>query len=314
MSSSFPLFRTPVELPDGHPILSATTRVVLLGSCFAIHMGDRLTVDLGNEGCCVNPFGVLYNPRSIFGALQLLMTGEEEADRCLRDALFEGRDGLWHSWLFSTHFSHPTAEGALKLMRKSVEQARDMLLGHGQEGVHEPPILVLTFGTDRHYRLDEGEGGLVVANCHKEPAARFREQEDELEALKSGFEQMFQELHQRIPGIKVILTVSPYRYRKYGFHESQLSKARLLLLCNDACKAHPEHVHYFPAYEMLNDELRDYRFYDADMLHPSLQAVAYIAERFEALCYDDSLRTLAEARRKAYKRDQHRQISGSITT
>ena len=314
MSSQFPLFRTPVELPDSHPILSASTRVVLLGSCFAIHMGDRLSVDLGNGQCCVNPFGVLYNPRSIFGALLLLMAEEEEMDRCLQDALFEGRDGLWHSWLFSTQFSHPTAEGALRLMRKSVAQARGMLFGHGEGECKEPAMLVLTFGTDHHYRLNEGEGGRVVANCHKESAARFREIDDEVGTLEAEFEHMFGELLRHSPSIKLVLTVSPYRYRKYGFHESQLSKARLLLLCNAACKAHPQSVHYFPAYEILNDELRDYRFYDADMLHPSAQAVTYIAERFEAWCYDDSLRALAEARRKAYKREQHRQISASKTT
>ena len=313
MSSQFPLFRTPVELPDSPPILSASTRVVLLGSCFAIHMGDRLSVDLGNGQCCVNPFGALYNPRSIFGALLLLMAGEEEMDRCLPDALFEGRDGLWHSWLFSTQFSHPTAEGALRLMRKSVAQARGMLFGHGEGEGKEPAMLVLTFGTDHHYRLNEGEGGRVVANCHKEPAARFTEIDDEVGTLEAEFEHMFGELLRRSPGIKLVLTVSPYRYRKYGFHESQLSKARLLLLCHTACKAHPQSVHYFPAYEILNDELRDYRFYDADMLHPSAQAVTYIAERFEAWCYDDSLRALAEARRKTYKREQHRQISASQT-
>lgn len=314
MPASSMLFRTPVELPAQSPALSADTSVVLLGSCFAIHMGERLTIDLGTTRCCANPFGVLYNPRSIFGALKLLLAPAEDAENCLRDALFEGRDGLWHSWLFSTHFSHNTAEGALQRMRGSVENARRLLLGNGNRTCEKPPMLILTFGTDHHYRLTDSDGLRVVANCHKELPARFSEHTDDMNALTALFEDVFDSLQERIPGLQTVLTVSPYRYKKYGFHPSQLSKARLLLLCDAACKTHPEHVHYFPAYEILNDELRDYRFYDADMLHPSPQAVDYIAARFEEWCFDNALLPLAEERRKAHKRAQHRRISPAETT
>lgn len=303
------LFRTPVDLPSPSPTISAETPVVLLGSCFAVHIGERLTVGLGAGHCCANPCGVLYNPRSIFGALRLLLATDAERQQRLGASLFKGRDGLWHSWLFSTHFSHPTASGALQLMAESVAKARQLLLPAAGTAAGRPPVLVLTFGTDHHYRLADGTGETVVANCHKEPAARFEERTDSVETLTALFEQTFAELSASVPDVQVVLTVSPYRYRKYGFHQSQLSKARLLLLCDAACKAHPESVHYFPAYEILNDELRDYRFYDADMLHPSPQAVEYIAARFEEWCFDAALVPAAEERRRAYRRAQHRPIA-----
>ncbi len=143
-----------------------------------------------------------------------------------------------------------------------------------------PRIVFLTLGTNRVYRLkDTGE---IVDNCQKRPQSLFREEELTVDECVESLEAAIALLRQRHPLVQVMLTVSPIRYRKYGYHESQLSKATLLLAISQLCsQTSPltSHLHYFPAYEILMDELRDYRFYAADMLHPSQQAVDYIWER-----------------------------------
>ena len=135
------------------------------------------------------------------------------------------------------------------------------------EGV--PRVVFLTLGTNHVYRLKET--GEIVDNCEKRPQRLFREEQLSVEACRDCLQQTVDLLRQRNPEVHVVMTVSPIRYRKYGYHESQLSKATLLLACRD--------FDYFPSYEILMDELRDYRFYASDMLHPSEQAVDYIWER-----------------------------------
>ena len=145
-----------------------------------------------------------------------------------------------------------------------------------------PRTAVITLGTNHVYRLKET--GEIVDNCQKRPAALFSEEELSVDECAALLRETVGELRRRRPDVRVIFTVSPIRYRKYGYHESQLSKATLLLavhalLTSPATLPTPQAV-YFPAYEVLMDELRDYRFYAADMLHPSDQAVEYIWERF----------------------------------
>ena len=132
-----------------------------------------------------------------------------------------------------------------------------------------PRIVFLTLGTNHVYRLKET--GEIVDNCEKRPQRLFQEEQLSVESCADYLQQTVDLLRQRNPEVHVVMTVSPIRYRKYGYHESQLSKATLLLACRS--------FHYFPSYEILMDELRDYRFYAADMLHPSDQAVDYIWER-----------------------------------
>ena len=141
-----------------------------------------------------------------------------------------------------------------------------------------PRTVFLTLGTNHVYRLKET--GDIVDNCEKRPAALFQEEQLSVDQCADYLQQAVDLLHQVNPDVRIVLTVSPIRYRKYGYHESQLSKATLLLAINQLIH-HPSNIilHYFPAYEIVLDELRDYRFYAADMLHPSAQAVEYIWER-----------------------------------
>jgi len=142
-----------------------------------------------------------------------------------------------------------------------------------------PRIVFLTLGTNHVYRLKET--GEIVDNCEKRPAAFFQEEELSVEQCTDCLRQAVELLQQRNPDVQVVFTVSPIRYRKYGYHESQLSKATLLLALNSLSSS----FSYFPAYEILMDELRDYRFYASDMLHPSQQAVDYIWERLVEMCF-----------------------------
>lgn len=153
----------------------------------------------------------------------------------------------------------------------SVERAiSDGLLNDGID------VAVFTLGTNHVYILKETNE--IVDNCQKRPQRLFREEELSIEDCKMYIMKAIDALRNINPDVKVIITVSPIRYRKYGFHESQLSKATLLLAADMVAKM--DNVEYFPAYEIVNDELRDYRFYAPDMIHPSEQAVDYIYERF----------------------------------
>lgn len=152
---------------------------------------------------------------------------------------------------------------------------------------------VLTLGTNHVYRLKETDE--IVDNCQKRPQSLFREEELSIDECVGFLSQAVDTLVMRNPGIKVIITVSPIRYAKYGFHESQLSKAVLLLSADEMEKRYAGQIFYFPAYEIVNDELRDYRFYASDMLHPSDQAVEYIWECFSASLFGaDTLQFLKE--------------------
>ena len=152
---------------------------------------------------------------------------------------------------------------------------------------------VLTLGTNHVYRLKETDE--IVDNCQKRPQSLFREEVLSIDECVGFLSQAVDTLVMRNPDIKVIITVSPIRYAKYGFHESQLSKAVLLLSANEMEKRYAGKVFYFPAYEIVNDELRDYRFYASDMLHPSEQAVEYIWECFSVSLFGaDTLQFLKE--------------------
>ena len=162
-----------------------------------------------------------------------------------------------------------------------------------------PRTAVLTLGTNHVYRLKET--GKIVDNCEKRPARLFEEEELSINACADYLKQAIDLLRQRRPDVRIILTVSPIRYRKYGYHESQLSKATLMLAINTLLHSAPitsgSPIIYFPAYEIVMDELRDYRFYAGDMLHPSNQAVEYIWQRFGEMFFSEhTIRFLAEWR------------------
>lgn len=256
---------TPVALPERRVQIAPQSRLVLLGSCFATHIGARLRgAGLRTE---VNPFGVLYNPESIALAVGALLDGEVR-----EDWLFYGRDEMWHSWLHATEFSALDKDTCLGRVEERFTAAREMLL--------QADVVCFTFGTNRVYEHE----GRVVGNCHKQPAAEFKECALSVGEIVERWRKLLGRLHEANPQLQVIFTVSPYRYAKYGMVENQRAKATLLLAVEQLVTGNPN-AHYFPAYEILLDELRDYRFYAEDMLHPSEQAVTYIWQRFSSWAF-----------------------------
>ncbi|WP_315520144.1 GSCFA domain-containing protein [Hoylesella nanceiensis] len=215
-------FRTIVDIPKSSFSIDPFARLLFVGSCFADNMGKKFTAEKFNT--LVNPYGVMYNPASVYHTIQ------------------------------RTSFV--------------------------------PDYAILTLGTNRVYILKETNE--IVDNCRKQPQNLFREEQLSIEECVNYLSLAIDRLIELNKDIKIIVTVSPIRYAKYGFHGSQLSKATLLLASQQLLELYPDRVEYFPAYEIVNDELRDYRFYAADMLHPTEQAVDYIWERFSDTYFSQS--------------------------
>ena len=182
----------------------------------------------------------------------------------------------------------------LHTVGRYVDENRDSLAAarpEGESGREVPLVAVFTLGTNHVYRMKET--GEIVDNCQKRPQRLFQEEELTIDQCRDALAEAVDKLRGIVPGVQVIITVSPIRYAKYGFHGSQLSKATLLLAADRLCREYGC-CSYFPAYEIVNDELRDYRFYKEDMLHPSDQAVSYIWERFSAAYFSKETNAFLE--------------------
>lgn len=289
-------FRTKVDLPLKKITLTPRNRVLLLGSCFSDEIGRRLAAEM-DEGCVlINPFGTLYNPTSILQALRALQT-----NRLPEGHLFKGRDGRWRSWAFGGKWAADTQAECEAKTRQALQQA----VAFWQQA----DTVFITFGTNHVYHLKAD--GRSVTNCHKELSSAFEERLLSVEDVVEAWQTFFRALPSATPR-RFVFTLSPYRYIKYGLHADKLSKATLLLaidrLCspanNDAPPAAP--CFYFPAYEIVNDELRDYRFYAPDMQHPSEQTADYIWERLKEWSFVPADFDRMRQNLKAYKAALHR--------
>ncbi len=273
----------PSDVPIGHP-----NGIVAIGSCFAEHIGARLQAY--KFSLALNPFGIVYNPASMAGALDRLRTAKpyEAAD------LFRHND-LWHSFDHHGRFSHPDRDAALSNINTA--------LAGGAAALHNADRLLLTFGTAGVFALRDT--GRVVTNCHKLPGQTFERRRMGVAAIADALSPVFEALHTASPALRIILTVSPVRHLRDGFTENQRSKATLLLAVEELCLRHG-FVRYFPAYELLMDDLRDYRFYDTDMVHPAPAAIDYIWEQFAGAFFPEETRRLVEAIHKILAAAAHR--------
>lgn len=174
-----------------------------------------------------------------------------------------------------------------------------------------PRVAVFTLGTNRVYVLKET--GEVVDNCQRRPQNLFCERQLAVEECVESLSESVKILRRRNPNVRIIVTVSPIRYAKYGYHGSQLSKAILLLAADRLVQIYPETVTYFPAYELINDELRDYRFYREDMLHPTDQAVEYIWQRFAEMFFSSTTKQFLEEWRPVKEAFAHRPFNPEST-
>ncbi len=270
--------------------LSHADRIVSIGSCFA----DKVGTLLKENGFTVeqNPFGVLYNPMSVVKALETLWydISFEEED------IFEYQ-GLYSSFMHHTSFSGRDKEQVLRHIRQNHRCA--------SQALHKASCLMITFGTSWVYAL--AETGKIVANCHKLPDYHFVRRRLDVEEIVDYYSGFLETLFQEKPDLKILMTVSPIRHFKDGAHENTLSKAVLHLAIDELCLRFPQ-LDYFPAYELLTDDLRDYRFYEEDMLHPNTLAVKYIWEAFSRFAFDKNTKDVMSQCQAIHKAMQHKPL------
>ncbi len=252
---------------EANRLFSHRSRYLLLGSCFATNMGNKL-LEYRFEGIN-NPFGILFNPISIAEGLERILYKKYIA----KDDLFF-YNGLWHSELYHGSYSDADAHNMLARANDILDQSADMLA--------KAEFLILTFGSSWVYQKE----GRVVANCHKLPESVFSRYRLSVDEIVERYVDILGELFSRNPSLKVILTVSPVRYMRDGAFDNSLNKSVLLLAVERLIKLFPNAI-YFPAYEIVIDELRDYRFYADDMLHPSSLTQSIIWQRFSSVFFTE---------------------------
>lgn len=286
-------FRTEYIPSKSGLTLDPSRPVALIGSCFADNMARKM------RECqweAFNGAGTLYNPISIAKVLDLILF-DDDWEQNLKDSLFES-EGYVHSWLFDSHFSRKSEEELVSTVGGMRISLRNLL--------EDARTLIVTFGTAWCYFLDE-KPDYVVANCHKMPQSLFSRRRVSIETIVDVWTGLCKKLNEKYPNLKLIITVSPVRHLKDGFEGNSRSKAALLLAVEEICERVGDAI-YFPAYEIVTDDLRDYRFYASDLVHPSDQAVEYIWEIFCKTFLDAKGENLLKDGSKAYKRMNHRPI------
>lgn len=256
------LFRTKVNIPKSEFDFGYQKRAMMMGSCFVENIGAKLKsykyqVD-------VNPFGVIYNPVSVCSSLRILM---EEKELVEDDLNFH--NNLWFSFYHHSKFSNTDLSQCLSDINSGIKLS--------SKNLKEADSLFITFGTSWVYELLSS--GTIVSNCHKLPAKDFNRYRLNVDEIVAIYKDLLVELLIFNPKIKIVFTVSPIRHWKDGANGNQLSKATLLLAIDQLTELFDQ-ASYFPSYEIVMDELRDYRFYSEDMLHMSDVAVKYIWQRF----------------------------------
>lgn len=279
---------------EGDHFMRHSDKMLLMGSCFSDNIGAKLRDAMVDV--LVNPFGTIFNPLSIAGAV----------DKIIDNATIAGAElfmsgGVWNSYDFHSRFSMASKDAALQRMNASI--------GEAHEHLKVCNTLVLTLGTAVVYRRrDTGE---VVTNCHKVPQQEFTRRLASVEEITESLTRAVERLHEFNQALRILFTVSPIRHIADGLEMNSLSKAVLRVAVNNVVRQFKGFVEYFPAFEIVIDDLRDYRFYGADMVHPSDVAIEYIWQTFQATYFDDrSTQAIARCERVS-KRLKHRPMSNN---
>ncbi len=261
-------FRTEIT-PDRLPAIDIRygDGIFCIGSCFAENIGAKLRHTKFNVD--INPFGIIYNPISISEGISRILSRKPFSKK----DIFKYGD-LWHSWMHHGSFSSSNEEESLHVMNQRLKQSAEVLENAG--------TLLLTPGTAHVYK--NKDSGKIVANCHKVPSERFTKEKLTIKAVVDSLETAILQLLKINPRLQIVCSVSPVRYIRDGLSESLKSKS-ILLLALDELEQKFKQVHYFPAYEILMDDLRDYRFYARDLIHPSEQAINYIWNKFRMVAF-----------------------------
>jgi len=283
-----PDFRTILPLQKSSISINYQSPIICIGSCFTQNIGQRL-ID-SKFPTLLNPFGILYNPISIKNSLDLLL-----AEKSYRsEDLFFYQD-LWHSFDHHGAFSSPDQSRILTQINTRLKTTQLFL--------KKTKILILTFGTSNVFIKKSTQK--VVANCHKIPNTEFEKKRLTIAAITAGLTPVLEKLKVSNPDLEVIFTLSPVRHLKDGLLENQRSKATLLLAI-EALTQQLSFTHYFPAYELVQDDLRDYRFFEKDMAHPNELAIEYIWNAFQTTYFLDSTTTIFKQVKKVVQASLHR--------
>lgn len=281
-------FRTELPLQKFLFKISHTDPLLSIGSCFTEHIGERLSTLKFKH--LENPFGIVYNPISIAAQLEWLGSDKKFA----ASDLFENQ-GLWHSWAHHGRFSDLNKTEILTKINHALQEGQALL----------PSVtrLLVTFGTANVFILKESDK--IVANCHKMPSQIFDKRRLSVKEITTALLSILQKLKLQQPDLQVILTVSPVRHIRDGLVENQRSKATLLLAIDQICQE-LDFAHYFPSYELILDDLRDYRFFNADMIHPNEVAIDYVWQRFGAAFFTEETQQLISQIEAIVQASKHR--------
>lgn len=283
-------FRTKIQPQPSKNKISYHTPGLFMGSCFTENIGNKM-LDL-KFPVLVNPFGVLYNPVSVRQSLEIIL---DKRDFNENDLGFFNEQ--WFSFYHDTEFSNTDKQQCLNHINGKLNEARDQL--------KKANYLIVTFGTAWVYEYLKT--GSVVSNCHKIPAKEFTRYKLGVEDIFVQWAKLLNRIEDYNPDLKIIFTVSPVRHWKDGAVQNQLSKSTLILAIHQLKKIF-ENVEYFPAYEIMIDDLRDYRFYADDMLHPSTVAIEYIWQHFKDTFLEKETNEIIKEVQKIILAEMHRPL------
>ncbi len=283
-------FQLPITIPSLPQPIRYGDKILLTGSCFTEHIGSALRD--WKLHTLQNPNGILFDPVSVASSLISYIEPKRYGEE---DLVFLNE--LWQSWQHHSVFSNVDLEECLQGINASQEKAHAFL--------GEAEWLIITLGSAFSYRL--ADGGAAVANCHRAPAQTFRKHLMTIEEIHTALDSCLHQLLYFNPRLRVIFTVSPVRHIRDGVVDNNRSKARLIETVHHLVGKW-DRLYYFPAYELVIDVLRDYRFYDVDMIHPNYPATAFVLENFVRHCIDEPGQRLLEEVKKIVTARRHRPL------
>jgi hypothetical protein len=281
-------FHVPINIEALPSPITYQHKILLVGSCFTDHIGNKLQELKFNT--LQNPNGIIFDPYSVSENLVSYIRNKQYGPD---DLVYLNE--LWQSWHHHSSFSRTNREECLEGISRSQQQAHDFL--------KKADWLIITFGTSFSYQLIKEE--LPVANCHRAPSTSFRKHLMTIEEIKSCLDNCFHQLFHFNPELKILLTISPVRHIRDGVTENNRSKARLIETVHHFASKF-NRIFYFPAYELVIDVLRDYRFYDADLAHPNYQATSFVIEKFREYCVHPEAQKLMDEIQKLVIAHKHR--------
>ncbi|MFN6944014.1 MAG: GSCFA domain-containing protein [Cytophagaceae bacterium] len=282
------MFRTELRIAKSPIQLDHNSGIITIGSCFSNVIGKKLEYLKFNVS--INPFGIIYNPVSIFSILEKSIENTQPPDES-----FLERDGIWYNFDLHSEISGTSKDEVLKTYNQRSQTLRKEL--------SDADILTITLGTSFIYKRKANM--LPVANCHKIPATEFVKHLLAPEEIIQAFRQSYELIKKLNPGIKIIFTLSPVRHIKDSIPLNSVSKSILRYAIHKITETFSA-CEYFPSYELMIDDLRDYRFYGKDMIHPSEVAEEYIWEKFSESYFPEETRKINKEWKKTLKAIHHK--------